>query len=56
MENYDLRHDLSAERNFGFMNTDKLRKQESERQIRIHKNRCGNLFDEASGDNDTSIV
>ncbi len=38
------------------MSTEKLRKQESERQIRIHKNRCGNLFDEASGDNDTSIV
>ena len=28
------------------MSTEKLRKQESERQIRIHKNRCGNLFDE----------
>lgn len=38
------------------MSTEKLRKQESEQQIRIHKNRCGNLFDEASGDNDTSIV
>lgn len=37
MEDYDLRHELSAERNFGFMNTEKSRKQESERQIRIHK-------------------
>ena len=56
MEDYDLCHDLSAERNFGFMNTEKSRKQESERQIRIHKNRCGNLFDETSSDNETSIV
>ena len=56
MENYDLRHDLSAESNFGFMNTEKSRKEESERQIRIHKNSCGDLFNEASGENDTSIV
>ena len=56
MEDYDLRHDLSAGRNFGFMNTEKSRKQESEREIRIHKNRFGNLFNEASSDNDTSIV